>query len=268
MGVANVIPGVSGGTIALITGIYPRLIEAISGIDFSFLPELAKGQIKKALLIIQKIDFPFLIPLAGGILTSILLFSKLMLLLIETFPASTYAFFGGLIVSSAVLMYKETGQLKFEKIIFYFLGFIIAYVLTGILALSLQHSLPFIFLAAVLAIMAMILPGISGAFVLLLLGQYEFLITALHNYNFPVLIVFVAGALIGLLSFSRLLNYILHHFRHLTFSFLIGLMVGSLRLPFGIIVRESISSRVIVWGIIGFMLVLGIELVVRKSITK
>ena len=232
MGIADVVPGVSGGTIAFITGIYYRLINSISQIKvlvllkavFSFKPRKLKTEL-------SRIDFPLFLPLGLGILISIFIFSKVVQQLLESWPGITYAFFFGLILASAVLIFKKSGAIKFEKIIFGVLGFIGAYVLAGLPIVQANHTLGFIFLSGALAIIALILPGISGAFVLLLLGQYEYLITALHEFNYSVILTFAIGGLMGLLSFSRLLNLLLHKFRGLTLFFLVGVMLGALRSP-------------------------------------
>ena len=259
MGIADVIPGVSGGTIAFITGIYPRLIEALSSIDLSFLTLLLQGKFKESINTIKKIDFPFLIPLVSGIFVAILVFSKVMTVLLENFPAPTFAFFGGLIIASAFVMYKQGGKLKFEKLILAILGFLIAYILAGSSSIFIQSTLPFIFFSGVIAITAMILPGISGSFILLLLGQYQYILNALHTYNFVVIITFAFGALTGLITFSKLLNYIIEHFRNLAISFLIGLMVGSLRLPINIVARGEFNLIVPISGVIGLIIVYGMN---------
>ena len=254
MGMADAVPGVSGGTIAFITGIYHRLVHAISKIHLSL---LLKGKFKQ---FYNKLDLKLFIPLGLGIGLALFLFSKLVKYLLENQPAITFSFFFGLILASALVLFKGIGKLKFEKVIFAVLGFVFAYVISSPATLSFGHSLPFIFVAGAIAICAMILPGISGAFLLLLLGQYHYIITAIHEFNLRVITIFGLGALTGILSFSKLLDYLMHHYKPLIISFLIGLMLGSLRIP----VREitlggGMTYVALFLGSFGFLLVFLME---------
>ncbi len=227
MGIADTIPGVSGGTIAFITGIYTRLLKSING-AFAAIPLLLKLKWKQAF---QKIDFSFLLPLFIGIGLAIFFLSKTIDSLLTNYPAATFAFFFGLIIASALVLLKQAGAVSAEKAVFAALGFVVAYTLAGLPALQATHTLPVIFLAGAVAIAAMILPGISGAFILLLLGQYQYLIQSLHSYNLAVVGTFLVGALFGLFTFSHLISTLLKNFKAITIAFLIGLMVGSLRVP-------------------------------------
>ena len=260
MGFADVIPGVSGGTIALITGIYPRLIHGLSAIDFSFILSFFRGKFKEGFSTIKKIDFNLFIPLGLGISIAVLFFSRIIKYLLENHSGITFAFFFGLILASAIFLFKKVGKLNFEKVTFAILGFLVAYVIAGAAALQVGHSLPIIFLAGIAAICAMLLPGISGAFVLLLLGQYEYMITALHNYSITIILVFITGAITGLISSSKLINYLLRNLKQFTFAFLVGLMIGSLRLP----LQEMISDNQPTWilavtAAVGFLIVFVLE---------
>ncbi|MBU0456646.1 MAG: DUF368 domain-containing protein [Nanoarchaeota archaeon] len=266
MGFADVIPGVSGGTIAFITGIYSRLVHSISSIDFSFIFSFLKMEFKNSYITFRKIDFALFLPLGLGILISLYSFSWMIEYLLISFPAFTFAFFFGLILASAWFVFKKTGKIKYERIIFSALGFIFAYSIAGVTAISVNHSLLIIFLSGALAICAMILPGISGAFILLLLNQYQFLINALHNLDKLIIGVFGLGALIGLLSFSKLLDYLLCNFKKLTLSFLVGLMVGSLRVPLNQMSTTSDNLwLVLLFVIIGFMVVFLLEFSMNKK---
>ncbi len=257
MGTADVIPGVSGGTIAFITGIYPRLIHALSRIDNSFLQDILQGHWKTAG---KKIDLKLFLPLGAGIGLAIFFLSGFMKYFLETVPGITFSFFMGLILASSVLLMRRVGRWTFEKGVMIAFGVVGAYLLTGFSSLHTGHSLPFIFFSGMLAICAMILPGISGAFILVLLGQYYFLITALHEYHLSVIGTFLLGALTGLLLFSKFLDYLLHKFRKLTLAFLTGMMVGSLRIPWQEITASTESaSGLYLAGIVGFVLVYGIE---------
>jgi len=261
MGTADVIPGVSGGTIALITGIYERLIHAISRIDFKFLLYLVEGKFKKFKEnAVKEIDLELFIPLLLGIGLAILTMSKVISYLLATYPALTYAFFFGLILSSAFFVYKHVGGLNVKNVAFLLVGFVFAIIFVGLNPIQANHTLPVIFFSGMVAICAMILPGISGAFILLLLNQYEYMINVLNNMQFTEIIVFCFGALIGILSFSRALDYMLNHHKSITMSFLVGLMIGTLRLPYERTVASMDSViPVIVVAVIGFILVIVLE---------
>ncbi|MBI4152349.1 DUF368 domain-containing protein [Candidatus Woesearchaeota archaeon] len=267
MGIADAIPGVSGGTIAFITGIYDRLLHAISSVKGKWFSLLLHGKFKDSFSALKEIHFTFLLPLLAGIALSLFLFSGVMNSLLLSRPAVTYAFFFGLILASAWLLSKKIHLGILRNVVSLVLGFALAYLIAGATAATVSHSLPVIFFSAAVAICAMILPGISGAFILLLLGQYQFLIQALQDLNTAIILTFGAGAVVGLLSFVRLLDYVLHHHRALTLSFLTGLMIGSLRVPFvSIVGNGGASLSVLLWGIAGFMLVFVLEKVFdRKS---
>lgn len=261
MGSADIIPGVSGGTIALITGIYERLIHAISRIDFKFILYLFKGDLKKFKeSTVQEIDFALFIPLLLGIGLAVLTMSKVISFLLATYPAATFAFFFGLILASAIFVYKHVDELNVKNISFLVIGFVFAIIFVGLNPIQANHTLPVIFFSGVVAICAMILPGISGAFILLLLNQYEYMINVLNHLQFVEIITFCMGALIGILSFSRFLNYLLNHHKSITMAFLVGLMIGTLRLPYEKMV-VSIESPlfIVVPAVIGFVLVFILE---------
>ncbi len=261
MGSADIIPGVSGGTIALITGIYERLIHAISRIDFKFILYLFKGDFKRfKQSAVQEIDFALFIPLLLGIGIAVLTMSKVISFLLVTYPAATFAFFFGLILASAIFVYKHVDELNLKNIVFLIIGFVFAIIFVGLNPIQANHSLPIIFISGAIAICAMILPGISGAFMLLLLNQYEYMINVLNHMQFVEIITFCLGALIGILSFSRFLNYLLNHHKSVTMAFLVGLMIGTLRLPYEKIAFSTESPIVIVVvAVIGFILVFLLE---------
>ena len=257
MGIADIIPGVSGGTIALITGIYMRLVHAISGINLRFISRLVKGDFEGAKKSIGDIDFQLFIPLLAGIGLAIFLMSNLLDYLLQNFEASTYAFFFGLILASPVLLYEKIEGLSVKIIIFSIAGFLAGFFLAGLATLQIGHSLPVIFLSGMIAICAMILPGISGAFMLLFLGMYDYMINVLKNLQFLEIFVFIFGALIGILAFSRVLNYILRKYESITISFLIGLMLGALRLLYDNIASTMDSIvHVVISGLLGFLIII------------
>ncbi len=260
MGTADVIPGVSGGTIALITGIYQRLVHAISQINANFLFAALKGDFAKSKEELLKWDFALFIPLLSGIGVAVLTMSKIMTLMLTVYTAPTFAFFFGLILASACFVYKYVDEINFKNILSMVIGVVFAIIFVGLNPIETNHTLPVIFLSGMVAICAMILPGISGAFLLLLLNQYEYMLAALNQLKFPDIITFCTGALIGILSFSHLLNYLLEHHKSITMAFLLGLMVGTLRLPYERIVATMDSYiTVIVAALIGFILVVILE---------
>ncbi|KXB06058.1 hypothetical protein AKJ51_04260 [candidate division MSBL1 archaeon SCGC-AAA382A20] len=278
MGLADLVPGVSGGTIALIMGIYERLISAIRSIDLKFLLYIFKGvldkkYLKKAEKNFLSIDFKFLVPLASGIATAILGAFRLMMFLRKHYPAHINAFFFGLILVSAVLVYDRIKDRNFKTFLPGFLGFIFAFLYTGIEQVTSIHTLPIIFLSGFLAICAMILPGISGAFILIFLGQYDYMLSVLQSIlqNWFIILVFLLGVVISLFSFSRLLSHMLNNYRSKTLFFLTGLMIGALRSPFtkivkvpGILSTPSMLLGSILSGLAGVLLLVLLERKRRK----
>ena len=260
MGIADAIPGVSGGTIALITGIYQRLIHAINNINLLILKEIANKNIKKAINNIKKIDFHLFVPLISGIVIALLTVSHIIGYLLTTYTSITYAFFLGLILISSFFVYQNTKGNHKKNLPYILSGFIFALWFTGLTTIKTNHSFPVLFLAGAIAICAMILPGISGAFILVLLNQYEFLINALKNLLIDKLAVFIIGAIIGILSFSTLLDYLLKKHKSATMSILTGLMIGSLRIPYEKIVSSQYNiTSTIIAGLIGIALVFFLE---------
>ena len=246
MGMADIIPGVSGGTIALITGIYERLIFAIRGINPGFLLLLAKGDARGAKKSFLEMDWAFLVPLVIGIGTSFIIMSRVITFFMETYPSNTYAFFFGLILASAGFVYRHVGATNRVTVTAAIVGFLFAFLFVDMGTVQSSHTLPVIFLSGIVAICAMILPGISGAFILFFLGQYEYMLSALHSMDIPVIAVFMAGALIGLFCMARLLGYLLKNHKPATMAFLLGLMIGALRLPFTSVVSNAFEPALVV----------------------
>lgn len=225
MGAADVVPGVSGGTVAFITGIYEELIQSIKSIDLSAIRLLLRFQIAEFW---KLINGNFLITLVAGIFVNLLSLSKLMLFLLEHHPISIWSFFFGLILISTPLILRDVKKWNVGTVISFIVGVVLAYWITIVSPAETPSNLFFIFCCGAIAICAMILPGISGAFILLLLGKYEFMITALTEFNIPVILVFVTGCVLGLLGFSHFLNWILKNYRYATLALLAGFMLGSL----------------------------------------
>lgn len=232
MGSADIVPGVSGGTIALITGIYTHLVEAISKIKFGFIKPLFKGDLKGfKQQFLDEIDFKFFIPLILGIGVAFLTLAKVVTYCMDVYTALTYSFFLGLIISSAVILFRKLEKINIKHLLCALIGAILTYIFVSLNPIAANHSLLVIFISGMIAICAMILPGISGSFLLLLLGQYKYMLNALHQLHFSEIIVFIVGALIGILGFSKILNYLLKNYEEFTMAFLIGVMLGSLKVP-------------------------------------
>jgi len=264
MGIADIIPGISGGTIALITGIYERLVFSISKIDFKFLLYLLRGKINMAKKNFMEIDFRLFIPLLSGIAIAFLIMTNLIYFLLHKFTALTYAFFFGLILASSIFLYKRI-KINLSNLLLAILGFIISFIFVGINITKIGHSNLITFLSGVAAICAMILPGISGAFILLFLNQYEYMLYVLRNFMLLKIFLFCIGALIGILLFSRFLKYMLRKWEMKTISFLIGFMLGALRLPYLNIAKTADSIFLpLLFGVLGFLTITLLEIKLRK----
>ena len=261
MGIADIIPGVSGGTIALITGIYERLVHSLSRINLRFIPRFFKRDFDGAKRSIRDIDFQLFIPLIIAIGLAIFLMSNVIGYFLDNHEAATYAFFFGLILASAFLLFGKIDGLSAKVMLFAIAGFLIGFFFTGLNTLQIGDSesvaLPIVFLSGMIAICAMILPGISGAFILVLLGMYDYMIDVLRDLKFLEIFVFMIGALIGSLAFSRVLDRVLRKYKSYTLAFLIGLMLGTLRLLYQDITESMVSIvPVVISGLLGFFIIL------------
>ena len=225
MGGADVVPGVSGGTIAFITGIYEELLNSIKSIDKTAIQLLLALKIADFW---KHINGNFLITLFSGIFISIISLAKLIHYLLNHQPIQLWSFFFGLIIISALVVSRQIKQWKIHVIISGIAGILIAFFITGATPATTPDNYLFIFLSGAIAICAMILPGISGSFILLILGKYEFIIEAVKELNILVIIVFGFGCVLGLLSFSRLVSWLLNKYHDLTVALLAGFMIGSL----------------------------------------
>ena len=225
MGAADVVPGVSGGTIAFITGIYDTLLESIRRINPKLIGILRQQGIKAAF---SHINGFFLISLFGGVITSILTLAKLISWLLVTHPIPLWSFFFGLILVSVYHILKQVEHKDIVRAVFTVLGIGFAYTITVLNPLEMDPTNINIVLAGAIAICAMILPGISGSFILLLLGMYTPILAAAKSMQIDILLLFVAGCVIGLLTFSHLLSWLLRSHRDSTLMFLTGLMIGTL----------------------------------------
>lgn len=225
MGAADVVPGVSGGTIALMTGIYPRLINAIASVDIQCMKFLFGGRFKQFW---NHIDGNFLLPLLLGIMTAFALLAHSIKYAIANHPVPTWSFFFGLIIASAIHIIQNISNKKWIQFLWMIPGIIAGYWIGSLISIPFPSNEIAVFIAGTIAICAMILPGISGSFILLLLGMYETLISAVADHELSILAIFAGGAVIGLVIFSRLIKWVLEKFYNITLLFLSGLMLGSL----------------------------------------
>ncbi|MBP2144686.1 putative membrane protein [Methanofollis sp. W23] len=229
MGACDIIPGVSGGTIALITGIYERLIRAIGAIDPGSLKHVLHGDFDAFRDDLEKIDLLFLVVLGAGIATAFLAMSSIILYLLGDYGVETYSFFLGLIIASAVVLFRGIRAPGMKGLAILVTGAVAGFLLTGLGHLDPGHSLPVIFLTGMVAICAMVLPGISGAYITLVLNQYEFMLAAIKAFSLPEISVFLIGAVTGLFLFIKALKYLLETHHTVMIAFLTGLMLGATR---------------------------------------
>lgn len=225
MGMADVVPGVSGGTIAFISGIYEELIESIRSVDVEALRLLAKGRLTSFW---RHINGSFLFAVLFGVALSIFSLARLMTYLLTHHPIEIWAFFFGLIVASALLVAKQVGKWNWRTLLSLAAGIAVAWWITVVSPAETPDDWWFILLSGAVAICAMILPGISGAFILLLMGKYHFIMQAVGNMNIPVILIFLVGAVSGIIAFSHLLSWLLKHWHDCTIAVLMGFMLGSL----------------------------------------
>lgn len=230
MGACDIIPGVSGGTIALITGIYERLIGAIGSVDPASAKHLFTGDFGSFRADLEKIDLLFIIVLLAGIGTAFLLMSRVVLFLLDNYTVETYSFFLGLIIAAAVAIFLEIRSPGAATVAYLAVGTIAGYLIGGFGHLDIGHSLPVLFLTGMAALCAMILPGISGAYITLVLNQYEYMLAALRAFSLPEIAAYVAGGVVGLLLFTRGLKYLLKTYHGAMLALLTGLMLGSARM--------------------------------------
>ncbi len=225
MGMADVVPGVSGGTIAFISGIYEELIESIKSIDLKALKLLFTGRFRQ---FVDKVNGRFLLSLAVGIGIAIVTMARLMTYMLTCHPIVTWSFFFGLIIASALTVGREVHRWSFGPVLTLVLGAALSYWITVVSPASTPEDWWFIVLSGAIAICAMILPGISGAFILLLLGKYMYIMTAVTELRIGVLLLFGVGAVAGIVSFSHVLSWLLHKWHDATVTMLMGFMIGSL----------------------------------------
>lgn len=229
MGTADIVPGVSGGTIAFITGIYEALLTAIASINSRLVLQVLRLNLKQAL---AGLHLRFLVTLVCGIALAVISTSHLMHYLLTEHAVQTWSVFFGLITAS-ILVVAHSINKRFTTFPALILGAILAYGITGLIPLYTPEEPWFIFFSGMIAICAMILPGLSGSFILLILGKYAFITAALRNPvnpdNLEIILIFITGCLVGILGFSRILRYGLARWHDYTLALLTGIMLGSMR---------------------------------------
>ncbi|ULC60674.1 DUF368 domain-containing protein [Flaviramulus sp. BrNp1-15] len=225
MGAADAVPGVSGGTIAFISGIYEELINTISNVS----PSLFKTLFNKGFKTFwEQLNGNFILALLSGIIISFVSFMKLAKYLLEYHPILIWSFFFGLIVASIYFVGKQITKWNIATILVLIIGAAIAFYISKLPSLGTNENPWFLFLAGSIAICAMILPGISGSFILIILGAYKTLSDAIHDIDLKKIMIFVGGAVVGLLSFSHVLKWLFKHYHNITLALLTGFIFGSL----------------------------------------
>ncbi|MBL1142637.1 MAG: DUF368 domain-containing protein [Proteobacteria bacterium] len=245
VGSADVVPGVSGGTMAFILGIYPQLIDAIKSFDSEWLRMILSLNIKG---IINRPHFSFLIPLGIGAITALLFFTRVLSLphLIRTQPEIIYGLFFGLVVGSIVLLFRHLGVgLLIKRILFLLAGVLFGGFVVTLVPASTPDASWFIFLCGAIAISAMILPGISGSFILLMMKKYATIFDAIGHFDFSIILPFVFGIITGVILFSRVLSYLLKTFYQQTILFITGILIASLYViwPFQTRLYEVVRNK-------------------------
>ena len=256
MGLCDLVPGVSGGTIAFITGIYSRLINAVKAFSPTLLYNFITYPINKNKDLkqnIKQLDLGFLITLFLGIITAILLGSRIIKFLLDNHFAYTLAFFIGLILASSRILFEHIKNHKPINILFGFLGFLLGISLVILIPVDITPTNLYIFIGGFFTISAMFLPGISGSFILLIMGLYKFMINALHNpyNNIKTIMIFMLGAILGALTISRVISFFFKKDKCKTIYVLLGLVIGALSIPIKNIyqIQSTQPSNIILLGI-------------------
>ena len=268
MGIADAIPGISGGTIALLLGIYEELIGSISNFNINLFQNLKKKGIKYCW---NKINGNFLLSLISGVLLSLVSFVKIFSVLIQKYPLFIWSFFLGLILATLFVINRN---IKKWDIVNFILIFIFAFltILLSIINPSISENINlfYILICGIIASSAMILPGISGSLILVILGVYTLIINALNNLEYNIILVFLIGCLIGIINFSKIIKWLFHNYRDYTFSIMLGLVIGSIytvwpwRKSFtDDVTNEYILISVII-TIIGFAVIYSLEKISKK----
>ena len=263
MGIADAIPGISGGTIALLLGIYEELIGSISNFNISLFQNLKKKGIKYCW---NKINGNFLLSLISGVLLSLVSFVKIFSILIQKYPLFIWSFFLGLILATLFVINRNIKKWNIVNFILIFI-FIFLTILLTIIAPSYSENINlfYIMICGIIASSAMILPGISGSLILVILGVYSLIISALDNLEYNIILVFLIGCIIGIINFSKIIKWLFHKYRDYTFSIMLGLVIGSIYKvwPWTKSNIDDLSNKYILLSIlitfIGFILIYTLE---------
>jgi putative membrane protein len=226
MGAADTVPGVSGGTIAFVRGIYADLLNAIKSFNLDLLKKVLRFDVKG---VMEHVPWRFLLTLGGGILLAIFSLARVVSWLLENQRVFLFAFFFGLVIASAIAVAGKLKQWSPLNFVWLLVGGVAAFVIVGLVPSEQPHDPLTLFLSGFVAIMAMILPGISGSSILLILGQYEYILNSVRDFNLPPVIILGMGCVVGIAFFSRVLSWFLRKFEQSTIALLIGFVVGSLR---------------------------------------
>lgn len=244
MGTADMIPGVSGGTMAYILGIYERLLAAIAAVNVNWIKDVLQLRWKKALL---ALDWELMIPLAIGLVAAVVVLTKVVALptLLQSYPAPVYGLFFGLITGSIWILLRQVPRDNLQVIdgMFLLIGIGAGLLIVTLTPTHTPEEQWFIFLCGALAISAMLLPGISGSFILLLLGKYVTILTAISQLNVAILLPFAAGCVVGLASFSRIIGWLMHRFKQAMTLIICGVLVGTLYIIWPFQERSYIEVR-------------------------
>jgi len=266
MGIANIIPGVSGGTIALITGIFERMIDALKSFDLVALKLFFAGKWKS---FARHTDLYFLLAVFSGAVLAIVLLAKVFAYLFDQYPVYIWSFFFGLILASVYFVGKTVERWRFTVYLFFLMGTLIALMFTFLTPATENNNFWYLILCGVVAVCSMILPGLSGSFVLILMGNYQLVaIDAINNRDLAVLFPVFIGAVLGLISFSHLLSWVFKKFRDQTIAALTGFILGSLGIiwPWKDPLEQTFGNKVKVVGYDFFLPHLNVEFVVAMVI--
>ncbi|MBQ0025225.1 MAG: DUF368 domain-containing protein [Bacteroidales bacterium] len=279
MGAANVVPGVSGGTVALITGIYEEIIEALNSLMVKDTwNAFFHGEWRKFW---KSIHGEFLLALAIGVILSVFTLAKLMTYTLANYPIQTWAFFFGLIIASSIIMFKGIKGWGAREVVFTIIGIALGIVVCTLSPTETPDGYWFLFICGAIAICTMILPGISGSFILVILSKYDYVMNAVADLDIPVLAVFGIGCVVGILAFSKFLHWLLGRYEKQTMLILLGFVLGSLIKVWPWSNEEAILKSqgfpeqpdlmigsAAIWCLIGIAVVLGIEILGNKVAAK
>ena len=268
MGIADAIPGISGGTIALLLGIYEELIGSISNFNINLFQNLKNKGIKYCW---NKINGNFLLSLISGVLLSLVSFVKIFSILIEKYPLFIWSFFLGLILATLFVINRNIKKWDIANFILIFI-FAFLTILLSIINPSISENINlfYILICGIIASSAMILPGISGSLILVILGVYTLIINALNNLEYNIILVFLIGCLIGIINFSKIIKWLFHNYRDYTFSIMLGLVIGSIYTvwPWRKSYTDDVTNEYIflsiIITIIGFAIIYSLEKISKK----